>query len=130
MAGLVPLWIRPRPAVDLHQEGFIALVIGLVLLLWCVRDFYVKGKGTLGPWDPPRNLVVTGLYRYSRNPMYIAVVLILVGWAMLFRAQSLWMYAGVVALLFHVRVLFEERYLAKAHGESFARYKAKVRRWV
>lgn len=103
----------------------------MLLLLWCVRDFYVVGKGTLGPWDPPRNLVVTGLYRYSRNPMYIAVLLILIGWAMLYRMQNLWVYAAVVAVMFHVRVVFfEERYLAKTHGEAFTRYKAKVHRWV
>jgi protein-S-isoprenylcysteine O-methyltransferase Ste14 len=103
----------------------------VILLLWCVRDFYVVGKGTLGPWDPPRNLVVTGLYKLSRNPMYIAVVLILIGWAMVFRAQALWMYAAAVALAFHVRVvLFEERYLSRTHGEEFTRYKARVGRWV
>lgn len=131
MAGLVPFWIRPRSASDVHSEGFVALILGVVLLLWCVRDFYVVGKGTLGPWDPPRNLVMTGLYRLSRNPMYIAVVMILIGWAMMFRAQNLWVYAAAVALAFHVRVvLFEERYLAKTHGEEFTRYKARVGRWV
>jgi protein-S-isoprenylcysteine O-methyltransferase Ste14 len=123
--------MRPRDGAVLHTEGFIALAIGAILLLWCVRDFYVMGKGTLGPWDPPRNLVVTGLYRYSRNPMYIAVVLILIGWAMLYREQSLWVYAAVVAAFFHLRVVaFEERYLAKTHGAAFASYKTKVGRWV
>lgn len=100
-------------------------------MLWCVRDFYVKGKGTLGPWDPPKNLVVSGLYKYSRNPMYIAVTAILIGWAMVFRAQSLWVYAVIVVLAFHVRVVFfEEKFLARTHGDQFTRYRAKVRRWV
>lgn len=101
------------------------------MLLWCVRDFYVVGKGTLGPWDPPRNLVVTGFYKFSRNPMYVAVTLILIGWAMLFRSQALWTYAAIVAVMFHRRIVFfEERYLARAHGEEFSRYKTRVGRWV
>ncbi|MBA2687359.1 MAG: isoprenylcysteine carboxylmethyltransferase family protein [Gemmatimonadaceae bacterium] len=100
-------------------------------MLWCVRDFYVTGKGTLGPWDPPKNLVRTGLYKYSRNPMYIAVTLILIGWAMGFRSQGLWAYAAAMAVMFHIRVVFfEELYLAKMHGEEFTHYKAKVPRWI
>src|SRR6185436_8584710 len=59
-------------------EGVIVFVVGVLVLLWCVRDFYVAGKGTLAPWDPPRHLVSVGLYRYSRNPMYVGVLLILV----------------------------------------------------
>ena len=47
------------------------LLPGIGLLLWCVREFYVRGKGTLAPWDPPRHLVASGLYRISRNPMYL-----------------------------------------------------------
>ena len=107
------------------------MVLGALLLLWCVRDFYVTGRGTLAPWDPPKNLVATGLYKYSRNPMYIAVTLILIGWAMAFRSQTLWMYAAVVAVLFHIRVVFfEERFLRNTHGEAFTKYKAKVPRWI
>ena len=65
-----------------HPLGLLPLGAGLVLLLWCVRDFYVSGKGTLAPWAPPENLVTSGLYRYSRNPMYVAVALMLFGWAL------------------------------------------------
>ena len=130
VAGVIPYWLRPR-AGDFHNEGLIALAIGAVMLLWCVRDFYVVGKGTLSPWDPPRNLVVTGLYKFSRNPMYVAVTLILIGWAMLYRTPALWTYAAIAAVLFHLRIVFfEERYLARTHGDAFARYKTKVGRWV
>jgi len=62
--------------------GLVLLLLGVVLLLWCVRDFYVAGKGTLAPWDPPEQLVVVGLYRYSRNLMYVAVLIILSGWTL------------------------------------------------
>ena len=111
--------------------GFIPLALGTVLLLWCVREFYVAGRGTLAPWAPPTALVVTGLYRFSRNPMYIAVALILWAWALGFRSRSLAVYALAVMLAFHLRVVFfEEPFLARTHGERWVRYKAHVPRWI
>jgi protein-S-isoprenylcysteine O-methyltransferase Ste14 len=102
-----------------------------VILGWCVRDFYVLGKGTLAPWDPPKRLVVLGLYRYSRNPMYVGVLCIVIGWALGFRSQSLAIYAASLLVLFHLRVVFfEEPFLARTHGAEWDRYKASVRRWL
>jgi protein-S-isoprenylcysteine O-methyltransferase Ste14 len=100
------------------------------LLLATVREFYVAGRGTLAPWSPPRELVTTGLYRVSRNPMYVAVVLVLLGWAALFRSLPLLVYALAIAVGFHLRVVFgEEPWLAQTHGESWSRYRAQVPRW-
>jgi protein-S-isoprenylcysteine O-methyltransferase Ste14 len=110
--------------------GLVPLSVGLVLLLWTVRDFYVAGRGTLAPWAPPKELVVVGLYRVSRNPMYIAVVLVLAGWAIGFRSRDLAIYAAVVAVCFHLRVVFgEEPWLARTHGEKWSRYVDQVPRW-
>lgn len=105
--------------------------IGLLILLACVREFYVSGKGTLAPWAPPKYLVTTGLYRFSRNPMYVGVLLILVGWSVAFHSRALTIYAAVIAVAFHLRViLYEEPVLTSMHGEAFARYRTRVRRWV
>jgi protein-S-isoprenylcysteine O-methyltransferase Ste14 len=113
------------------DAGLVPLVSGILLLLWCVREFYVAGRGTLAPWEPPRHLVVTGLYRWSRNPMYVAVVLILVGWAVVFRSWSLALYALAVAVGFHLRVLFgEEPWLARTFGRDWELYKKQVPRWL
>jgi protein-S-isoprenylcysteine O-methyltransferase Ste14 len=133
VAFMVPLWLFSPGGVDAFIDawGLLPLGLGLVLLLWCVREFYAAGRGTLAPWAPPQHLVVTGLYRYSRNPMYIAVSLVLWGWALGFRSQSLAMYAVAVMLAFHLRVVFgEEPWLARTHGEAWTRYKASVPRWV
>ncbi len=111
--------------------GLIPLGTGIVLLLWCVREFYVAGRGTLAPWAPPRNLVVTGLYRYSRNPMYIAVLLVLAGWAIGFRSWPMAIYALAVLLAFHLRVVLnEEPFLARTHGAAWANYRRRVPRWL
>jgi protein-S-isoprenylcysteine O-methyltransferase Ste14 len=111
--------------------GVVPFIAGVVVLLSCVRDFYVAGKGTLAPWDPPRHLVRVGLYRFSRNPMYVGVLLILIGWTALFRARALLIYTIVVAILFHLRVLlYEEPWLARTFPGEWPGYKARVPRWL
>jgi protein-S-isoprenylcysteine O-methyltransferase Ste14 len=110
--------------------GLLAFAPGVTLLVWCVRVFYVAGRGTLAPWDPPTGLVVTGPYSRSRNPMYVAVVVILVGWLISFGSRALWIYVPAVAVAFHLRIVFgEEPYLARVHGDGWRRYRARVRRW-
>src|SRR5262245_59577690 len=84
VAIAIPAWMTARALSGgeaFRVTGLAPLIAGFILLLWCVRDFYVAGKGTLAPWSPPRNLVTVGLYRLSRNPMYVAVALMLVGWS-------------------------------------------------
>jgi protein-S-isoprenylcysteine O-methyltransferase Ste14 len=131
VAMLIPgLLLRPTGAGQ-STTGLIVLATGLLLLLWCVRDFYVAGRGTLAPWSPPERLVQVGLYRRSRNPMYVAVLLMLVGWALSYRTTALWTYAGAVAVLFHLRVLLhEEPFLERTHGRAWADYRQAVPRWL
>jgi len=116
-----------------HVEQPLGLLVGglgVVGLLRCVRDFYVAGRGTLAPWAPPQSLVVVGLYRYSRNPMYVAVLLILLGWAWSFGSAGLGIYAAGVAVAFHLRVVLgEEPWLSRTHGQAWADYASRVRRW-
>jgi protein-S-isoprenylcysteine O-methyltransferase Ste14 len=114
----------------LHPGGLIPLAAGSLALVWCVRDFYVSGKGTLAPWAPPTELVVVGLYRYTRNPMYVSVALVLIGWAASFGQHGLWIYTVLVAIAFHLRVVLgEEPWLARKHGAQWQDYARKVPRW-
>jgi protein-S-isoprenylcysteine O-methyltransferase Ste14 len=111
--------------------AIVPLCLGILLLLWCVREFYVAGRGTLAPWDPPQHLVTTGPYRISRNPMYIGVVTILVGWCVLWGSRILAIYATLCLSGFHLRVLlFEEPWAARQFGALWVAYRARVPRWV
>jgi protein-S-isoprenylcysteine O-methyltransferase Ste14 len=132
VAFLVPIfWLARTHHLEIvYPPGVLLWIAGVVVLLWCVRDFYVSGKGTLAPWSPPRHLVVVGLYRFSRNPMYVGVLMILLGWAWTFGSRDLLIYALCVAVAVHVRVVLgEEPWLAQAHGEEWIRYRSRVRRW-
>jgi protein-S-isoprenylcysteine O-methyltransferase Ste14 len=133
VAFFVPLFLLAPggPGFFVDALGLVPLVAGIGLLLWCVREFYVAGRGTLAPWAPPQELVKTGPYRLSRNPMYVAVLLVLCGWAWGVRSWSLMLYGVVVAAAFHLRVVFyEEPWLARTHGSKWLHYKARVPRWV
>lgn len=132
VAFVVPLLIAANdPARDaVFLPGAAVVLVGGALLLWCVRDFYGAGKGTLAPWDPPRHLVAFGLYRHVRNPMYVAVLTVVAGWATLFGSWRLLAYAALLAVAFHLRVVrHEEPWLAAQFGEAWQRYRAHVRRW-
>jgi protein-S-isoprenylcysteine O-methyltransferase Ste14 len=110
--------------------GWVLVFTGFMALIWCTWFFYVSGKGTLAPWSPPKYLVTSGLYKYSRNPMYCAVLLLLSGWAVVFHSVAHAFYAAFVAVGFHLRVVLgEEPWLAKTHGEQWLAYSKQVGRW-
>lgn len=131
VAFLVPIVFAPAGILSLEPRALVLLCPGVALLLWCVVEFYRSGKGTLAPWTPTRHLVMCGPYAFSRNPMYIAVVLILWGWALGFHSSGLAWYAVGLMVAFHLRVLLvEEPWLAETHGEAWQSYKERVPRWI
>jgi protein-S-isoprenylcysteine O-methyltransferase Ste14 len=132
VAYLVPLVLLARGTdAPIRAGGLVVVAAGSTLLLWCVREFYVSGTGTLAPWTPPVHLVVSGPYRFSRNPMYVAVVAVLFGWALAFQSLAHGLYASAVLLAFHLRILFgEEPWLARRHGDAWLRYRRRVPRWL
>ena len=133
VAGLVPVLLIYSNGARTGgwTFGFVFLGIGFVLLLWCVRDFFVSGRGTLAPWDPPKHLVIVGLYRLVRNPMYIAVVTMVIGWSVVAGSRMLVWYAASLAVGFHLRVLyFEELWLSRQFGAEWKDYSSSVDRWL
>jgi protein-S-isoprenylcysteine O-methyltransferase Ste14 len=116
---------------EVFLPGLFVMFVGIVVLVWCVRDVYVSGKGTLAPWSPPKHLVVVGLYRYVRNPMYLGVLILIVGWGLYLLSLLVAVYAILLSVGFHLRVLlYEEPWCASQFGESWKVYKATVPRWI
>jgi len=112
-------------------SGILPIALGSVFYLWCAWDFALAGKGTPAPLDPPKMLVKRGLYRMVRNPIYIGVLGILVGEAMLFESLTLLGYALFAGLAFHLFVVsFEEPALMKTFGAAYEEYRNAVPRWI
>ena len=110
--------------------ALLPLTVGTSVLLRCIWDFAVSGRGTLAPVDPPKALVVQGLYRYVRNPMYVGVLLILFGEAWLFDSRKLLFYALGCFVVVHAFVLlYEEPHLRRKFGDAYVRYCETVNRW-
>lgn len=135
----LPLWIAadrgrtvgggPWP---LRQAlGWVPIVLGAGIYLWCVWDFATFGRGTPAPIDAPKRLVVRGLYRYVRNPMYVGVLTVIIGWCVFFGLSVLFAYLVAVAAMFHMFVLFyEEPTLRRRFGAEYETYCRTVRRWL
>ena len=122
---------RLVPLGPLRFLGLGPLALGIAIVLWCARDFAIKGRGTPAPIDPPKELVVRGLYRYVRNPMYVGAVLILGGHFGWFLAFELLPYLALVLLAFHLFVvLYEEPALTRKFGDAYRDYQAAVPRWI
>jgi len=109
----------------------ILFVVGGAIYASCVWDFAAFGGGTPAPIDAPKHLVVRHLYRYSRNPMYVGVLSVILGWAVLFGALELVLYAAVVGSCFHLFIrLYEEPHLRQVFGKDYEEYCARVGRWL
>jgi protein-S-isoprenylcysteine O-methyltransferase Ste14 len=107
------------------------IAIGVLLYLWCLWAFAAVGRGTPGPWDPPRRVVAAGPYRWVRNPIYLAGMVIVLGEAWLFGSAALLLYAVGLAVAFHLLVVaYEEPRLRAKFGEQYEAYRRAVSRWV
>lgn len=101
------------------------------LLAACIWDFARVGRGTLAPVDPPRQLVVRGLYRYVRNPMYLSVTTIVLGELILTRSIALLIYWAIWFAVVNAFVIgYEEPTLRRQFGASYESYRETVPRWI
>ena len=135
--GLVPLALvnsRWGPHFDLgaaHLIGLALVLPGVAIIVWCFIDFVRRGHGTPAPYDPPRRLVIVGLYKQIRNPQYVGVILVALGEAVLSGRALLFAYAVFLAIAYHLFVrLYEEPALRRTFGEEYVRYCAAVSRWL
>jgi protein-S-isoprenylcysteine O-methyltransferase Ste14 len=138
VAGLMPWWISrwrveaPFFGMPLFRfVGGMLITLGVIGVLDSFVRFAVQGVGTPAPVFPTHHLVVTGLYRYVRNPMYVAVVITILGQGLILGNVTLLEYGGLVWLLFHVFVLiYEEPTLRASFGSEYKCFCAEVPRWI
>ncbi len=134
VAVLVPRLIAGDDSPASGMAFAIALVLfglGGGIYAWCVWDFASFGRGTPAPIDAPKKLVLRGLYRYTRNPMYLGVLTVISGWVVLFQSASLVAYAIIVATCFHLFILlYEEPHLLREFGSQYEAYRSSVSRWL
>jgi len=130
----IPWWVLNRGGPLPLPTGWHAvslIAIGAALYLSCLWVFAIVGRGTPAPWDAPRRFVAVGPYEWVRNPMYIAVLLVVLGEAWLFLSTSLLLYAAALATAFHVFVIaYEEPTLRRSFEDTYARYVSTVPRWI
>jgi protein-S-isoprenylcysteine O-methyltransferase Ste14 len=130
----VPLLIA-REQTPVSGSRF-AIALGLLaaggaLYAWCAWNFAVVGRGTPAPIDAPKKLVTHGPYRFVRNPMYLAVLAVILGWAVLFESTAMLGYALGVGFCCHLFVvLYEEPHLRRAFGAEYENYSLRVGRWL
>jgi protein-S-isoprenylcysteine O-methyltransferase Ste14 len=132
---LLSLWPPPLPGVDaasvtLLVFGSLPMLCGIALVAHTIRLFVRLGRGTLAPWDPARELVIAGAYRYSRNPMKGGLFLVLAGEAAVTRSPAIaaWFVCFALVNLVYIR-LHEEPGLLARFGDRYRDYCARVPRW-
>lgn len=115
---------------SLKGVGLVLMAAGFTIYLICAWDFTVHGKGTPAPVDPPKVLVARGLYKVTRNPMYVGVVTMIAGEALFFQSGNILLYDLVVSLAFHLRIVYyEEPTLHRLFGQSYEEYCRSAPRW-
>lgn len=119
----IPVWVFPL--------GWALIVLGGLVTFWCVSTFATRGRGTPAPFDPPREFVAMGPYRYVRNPMYIGAAGVILGAGLVLRSPSIVGLAVLFLVFFHLFVLlYEEPTLESRFGEPYRHYKSSVHRWL
>jgi protein-S-isoprenylcysteine O-methyltransferase Ste14 len=136
LLGVMPAWLMATDTALFSFGLFRWLavpiwLIGAAVMLWCAWDFTIKGRGTPAPIDPPRELVISGLYRFVRNPIYDGALLVLFGHVLWFPSLALLICPIIFFGSFHLFVvLYEEPYLRKTFGEAYEQYCRDVPRWL
>ena len=138
VAGYVPWlickWHVEAPLLGISSFrvlGVVFIAAGLPVLLDSFVRFALQGLGTPAPIFPTRHLVVSGLYRYVRNPMYVAVLSLILGQGLVFASIRVLQYGVAVWVAFFLFVvLYEEPTLRRSYGREYEEFRANVSRWI
>ena len=131
---VVPWLLDPHPVLASGSQlvaGLVLIAAGLYLMARTILGFFQVGRGTLAPWDPPRRLVIVGMYAYVRNPMILGVILVVIGQSLALSSWAIFSFAVIAFVLNTAYLIFsEEPGLEKRFGEEYREYKRNVPRWI
>jgi protein-S-isoprenylcysteine O-methyltransferase Ste14 len=114
-----------------RYKAFLLWMIGALIIITCSVDFIRRGRGTPAHLDPPKQLVINGLYRYVRNPIYAGALLVQIGYVVWFASRFMILYSLFFFLAFHILVVFiEEPILKNTFGAAYSEYIKRVPRWI
>lgn len=135
VAGLVPWlltrWEADEQPVALKALGVLLLAAGGALVLETTTRFALQGRGTPAPWAPPERFVERGSYRFVRSPMYLGVILLVLGQGLLLGREILYLWAAAAWVMFTaILVFYEEPQLRRRFGDEYDEYRRRVRRWL
>ena len=126
--------LADRPLFEPGTFRYLALLlwtVGTLTIIWCSADFIRKGRGTPAHVDPPKILIVNGLYRHVRNPIYFGALLVQLGFFVWFTSGIMIIYFLLSILAFHILIVFiEEPILRNAFGTDYEEYSKLVPRWI
>lgn len=116
---------------SLRWLALLLIIMGALIYAWCTADFVMRGRGSPNPDAPPTRLVLSGLYRYTRNPMYVGLLTAIIGGGLWVGSFLLFIYAALAFVIVHLRVTrYEEPVLLKQFGKSYQMYLNQVPRWL
>jgi protein-S-isoprenylcysteine O-methyltransferase Ste14 len=114
----------------LRYIGILFIIFGIFIAVSCSIDFVVRGRGSPIPFSETEKLIVSGFYRFVRNPLYIAGVFVFCGEALLFQSIGIFIYCLLMFAVFNIQVIMEETFLEERFGESYKQYYHAVPRWI
>jgi protein-S-isoprenylcysteine O-methyltransferase Ste14 len=131
---LVPLVIEKKISilsVSAFLTGVIFMFLGIYIMIRTISGFIRIGEGTLAPWSPTRKLILTGMYRYVRNPMIIGVIIVLIGESIAILSFNILLWVAIFFIINNIYFLiYEEPDLLKKFGDEYREYKKNVPRWI
>jgi len=122
--------LRVEPGI-FRYLAFPFWIMGTLIIIWCSVDIIRKGRGTPAHLDPPKTLIVNGLYRHIRNPIYLGALLVLLGYILWFASAWIMLYTAFAFIGFHfLIVVIEEPILKNTFGAAYDEYRKNVPRWI
>lgn len=131
LPGLIIFFDPLRPPGEYNKFALLIIIPSVLLIFRCSYLFFKIGQGTIAPWAPPKKLVLAGPYKYSRNPIFLGMLLTVTGCVLFYNSVFLAIYNFMLFIFLYLRIIIcEEPHLENNYGQQWKTYKNKVSRWL